>query len=139
MQIKILQEIDLKTQAGNIIYFLQRMDIEMINDLLDDKYTYQEFKKSVFILKLDQALDEFISNGDTFLNCYTGFCDSEICNYKCSGYSFVGNNSGYYMDLIIEVKDGFVCDMCECAKFKTLETGVKKRKRIRIDNSPLPF
>ena len=44
MQIKIVQEIDFKTQAGTVIYFLQRMDIQMINDLLDDKYTYQEFK-----------------------------------------------------------------------------------------------
>lgn len=139
MQIEISQKIDLKTQAGAVIYFLQRMDIQMINDLLDDKYTYQEFKKNVFIQKLGDALDEFLSSGDTFLNCYTGFCNSEICNYKCAGFSFVANNTKNYIDLIIDIKDGVVQDMYECTIFKNLAFGIEKNQRIEIDKFEFPL
>ena len=56
-----------------------------------------------------------------------------ICNYKCKGFSFVGNNSGNYMDLIIEIEDGKVIDMYECTYFKTkIETEIKN-KRVEID------
>jgi hypothetical protein len=110
------------------------MDIQMINDLLDDKYTYQELK-NVFIQKLCHALDEFLSSGDTILNCYTGFCNAEICNYKFVGFSFVGNNSKNYKDLIIDIKDGVVQDIYECTMFKNLVFGIEKNRRIEIDNS----
>ena len=50
----------LVNQSDAILYFLQRMDIEMINDILDDGRTYQGFRKSLFIHKLGNAFDEFI-------------------------------------------------------------------------------
>lgn len=131
--------IKLKTQEDAVIYFLQKQDIEMVNDILDETCTYQDFKKHIFIQKLGNALDEFISAEDTYLNCYSGYCNAEICNYKCSGNSFIGNCSNFYMDLIIDVKEVVVYDMYECSDFKPLEPVVKKRKRIRIDNSPVPF
>jgi len=83
--------------------------------------------------KLGNALNEFIAAGDTFLNCNTGFCNAEICNYKCSGFSFIGNHSKNYFDLIIDIKAGTVHDIYECSKFKNLETGVQKKNRIKID------
>ncbi len=43
MHIKIVQELDLKTQAGAVIYFLQKIDIDMVSDILYDNRTYQDF------------------------------------------------------------------------------------------------
>jgi hypothetical protein len=105
-----LGEIALKTQVDAVLYFLQRLDIDMVSRVLEDKRTYQNFAKPLFIKKLEDALDEFIDAGDTYLNLYNGSCNSKSCNYKCKGYSFVGNNSGNYFDLIIDVKDGAVND-----------------------------
>ena len=139
MNINLNEYNSLKTQADAIIYFLKRLDTEMVSDILDNNRTYQDFEKHIFIQKLGNALDEFISAGDTFLNCYSGFCNAEICNYKCSGYSFIGNNSNFYIDLIIDVKDGIVHDMYECSDFKQIESGTKKRRRIKIDNSTFQF
>jgi len=134
MELNVLRHNKLKTQADAVLYFLQRMDIEMVSDILDDDRTYQDFKKYIFIHKLGNALDEFIAAGDTFLNCYSGFCNAEICNYKCPGFSFIGNNSKNYFDLIIDIKEGVVHDIYECSEFKNLETGFKKNKRIKIHN-----
>lgn len=125
---------ELKTQLDGVIYFLQQLDIEMIDSILDSHRTYQDFYKHVFINKLGHALDQFINSGDTYLNCYSGFCNSEICNYQCKGFSFVGNHSGKYLDLIIDSKDGVVQDMYECNVFRNSDKGVVKGKRVLIDN-----
>lgn len=131
--------IALKTQVEAILYFLQRLDIDMISSVLEDTRTYQDFAKPLFIKKLDNALDKFIEAGDTYLNRYKGSCDSKSCNYKCKGYSFIGNNSGNYFDLIIEVKDELVNDIYECLSFKCEDEGIHKNENILIDKSDYPF
>jgi len=128
-----------KTQADAIIYFLQKLDIEMVDDILYDNITYQDFKKGIFIQKLGVALDEFIGSGDDFLRCYKGFCKEKLCGYRCGGYSFIGNHSNNYMDLIIKVENGQVLDMYECSSFKNLDYTVKKEERFLIDKTKFDF
>lgn len=136
---KTIDKIGLKTQAEAVIYFLQRLDINMIKIILEDNRTYQNFEKSLFIKKLNNSLDEFIQSGDTFLNLYSGVCKSEECNFNSKGYSFVGNNSNNYFDLIIDIKDGFVQDIYECVNFKCNNQEVIKKRCIEIDKSRIPF
>jgi hypothetical protein len=132
-------EIPLQTQLDAVLYFLQRLDSSMLKSILHDSFTYQNFEKPLFIKKLDAALNEFIEAGDTYLNCYKGFCNSESCNYKCKGYSFVGNKSHNYFDLIIDVKDGVVNDIYECFSFKCEDERVLKNEYIVVDKSDYPF
>ena len=129
----------LRTQVDALLYFLQRLDIAMVSSVLEDKRTYQNFGKPLFIKKLEDALDEFIEAGDTYLNRYKGLCNSKSCNYKCKGYSFVGNNSGNYFDLIIDVKDGVVNDIYECFSFKCEDEEIHKNEHIVVDKSDDPF
>ena len=132
-------EISLQSQFDAVLYFLQRLDIDMVSSVLEDSRTYQNFAKPLFIKKLDNALDDFIEEGDTYLNRYEGSCNSKSCNYKCKGYSFVGNNSGNYFDLIIDVKDGVVNDIYECFSFRCEVEGINKNKYIVVDKSDEPF
>jgi hypothetical protein len=131
-------EIPLKTQVEAVLYFLQRLDITMVSSVLEDS-RYQNFEKPLFIKKLGAALDEFIEGGDTYLNRYDGVFNSKTCNFNCKGYSFVGNNSANYFDLIFEVKDGVVNDIYECIKFKCETHGVNRNEWIEINKSELPF
>ncbi len=123
----------IETQAQAVIYFMQRMDIEMVDAILEDNRTYQDFEKSVFITKLGLALHEFTMDGDTFLKAYSGTCDEKDCHYKCKEISFIGNNTHNYLDLVIEIKEGIIHDMYECREFKRLTPGVDSLKRIRIN------
>ena len=132
-------EISLQSQFDAALYFLQRLDIDMVSSVLEDGRTYQNFAKPLFIKKLDNALDEFIEEDDTYLNRYEGSCNSKSCNYKCKGYSFVGNNSGNYFDLIIDVKNGVVNDIYECFSFKCEDEGIQRNKNIVVDKSDEPF
>jgi hypothetical protein len=125
---------DLKTQADAVIYFIQQLDIEMVDMILEEDRRYQDYKKNIFIQKLDTAFNTFIEAGDTFLNRYNGFCNSEKCNYKSKGCSFIGNNSGQYFDLITDVKNGEVQDIYQCHEFKCNDGVPDKNKIVKIDN-----
>lgn len=132
-------DIALKTQADAVLYFLQHLDVTMVSNILNDKQTYQNFEKPLFIKKLSDALDEFIEAGDTYLNRYEGVCNSRTCNFNCKGFSFVGNKSEDYLDLIIDTQDGVVLDIYECFSFKCENQEIKKNEYIGLDKSDYPF
>ena len=132
-------DIALKTQADAVLYFLQHLDVTMVSNILNDKQTYQNFEKPLFIKKLSDALDEFIEAGDTYLNRYDGVCNSKTCNFNCKGFSFVGNKSEDYLDLIIDTQDGVVLDIYECFSFKCENQEIKKNEYIGLDKSDYPF
>ena len=127
------------TQSDAVLYFIRKLDVGMVSDLLDDKRSYQDMPKFRFINKLEIALDKFIDAGDTWLERYDGCCDSKTCNFKFSGYRFVGNNSTMYMDLIVEIKDGMVLDIYECTQFLCLAPFENISTRVRIDRYIFPF
>ena len=110
----------------------------MISIILKN-HNYQNFEKSLFVKKLAVALNTFIEAGDTYLNRYPGACNSKTCNFKCKGYSFVGNNSNHYFDLIFDVQNGFVTDIYECTRFKCKINGINKKECVEIDKLNSPF
>ncbi|MBN8833449.1 MAG: hypothetical protein BGO53_10295 [Sphingobacteriales bacterium 39-19] len=135
MESKIQKYKDIKTQFDAVLYFLQQLDIEMIDTLLEENRTYQDFEKPFFISLLGAALDEFIQAGDTFLQRYPGFCNAKNCNYKCNGFTFIGNYSGNYFNLIFDIQEGVVQDMYECPTFKCLEPGLLRNNLVEIEKT----
>lgn len=132
-------EIALQTQLEAVLYFIQRLDIVMLRLILEDCNTYQDYDKKTFLKKLTDVFDEFQDNGNTFLNIYDGKCNSCVSNkINCKGYSFLGNKTNHYMDLIIEVKDDKVHDIYECYDFSTENSCPFKKVRLIIDDN-VPF
>jgi hypothetical protein len=129
----------MKTQSDVDLDFLQQLDIGMIESALEPNRTYQNFDKYTFIQKLGAALDEFIQSGDTFLLRYPGFCNAKTCKYKYKGFTFIGNNSGNFFNLIVDIKDGVVQDIFECNKFKCFSKIDSKNRCIEIDKTEFPF
>ncbi len=130
--------IALETQADAVLYFFQRMDISMLKMVLDDDHTYQDFDKKVFLKKLGYVFTTLEEAGNTYLNRYAGFCNSEECNFKCKGYSFVGNVTQDYMDVIFDVRENRVFDIYECDQFKCELDSPLKNTKLVIDDE-LPF
>lgn len=127
-------EIPLQTQEDAVLYFLQRLDVNMLGLILEDNRTYQDFKKPFFLKELDTLFDKFLNAGDSYMNKYNGVCGAKICkNFKCKGYSFVGNITSNYFDLIIEVKDHIVTDIYECGDFDCDDFIVRRNKKIGIE------
>lgn len=124
----------LTNQVEAIVHFIKEMDIEMIDAFLDDRITYQNMKKYLFVSKLQSAFKEFQSSGDVKLASHPGNCNG--CNKACSGFSFLGNHSRNYMDLVVVSEGGRIKDLYECANFKISGRALKKKERIMIDDFP---
>jgi hypothetical protein len=129
----------LNSQADAVIHYIKHLDIQMIETLLDDKLTYQDFPKSTFIHKFDVAFNEFIQSGDSELDISNGFCSVFVCNNQCSGYRFSSKSSGLYFDLIIDIEDGQVNDIYECSSFFCLSSDYNVNKRVHIDRTDFSF
>ena len=112
----------IKTHTDAIVYFFESFDIEMIDTLLVDGEQYCGLDKAAFLEKIDENFKIFISAGNTRL---VGF--REISNeqqkkfstfsdyYNNSiGYSFVGNNSSHFLDLMFIEERGVVKSVLDC-------------------------
>lgn len=67
-----------------------------------------------------------------------GLCKK--CNYKCTGYSFVGNEDGSHLDLVVEEKNDRVKDIYDCSDF--LCSPVKSKEYgegIRVNRDDIIF
>ncbi len=113
-----------------IIEYFQSMDSDKISLILDNSKKYQGFEKSEYIQKLVVVFDEFKSNGDCNLLALKGHCNG--CNTNYSGYRFVGNISGNYINVIFQIKNNTITDIFECGEFKCSST-MKTKMRLFID------
>ena len=124
----------LKTQAEAVLYFLCRLDINMLNELLDSERTYADLPKARFIEKLGVAFNKFIYAGDDSLSLETGFCSSLDCdNCGCLGYTFVGNVSGHFLDLVVIEEEGKIIDIFDCTFLQVEGSSRDRDLRIEID------
>jgi hypothetical protein len=130
---------DLHSHLGCVLYHIQRFDIEMVAELLQDNITYMDYDKDVFIDKLNAALNVFKQKGDTYLDRMSGHCSSKKCNYKKSGFSFIGNKSNLYLDLIFEIENDLISDIFECNDFKCSQMCFDRKLRVTIDQVDYPF
>ncbi|MEN9522042.1 MAG: hypothetical protein RL065_419 [Bacteroidota bacterium] len=119
------------TQEDAIVHFIHKMDTEMIDAILDNGITYYGLKKEIFIDKLQIVFDTFFSKGNNLLNSFEGVCTN--CSKGCKGFSFIGNKTNNYMDLLFEIKDGKITNIYECGSFKLNDEKIKKEGRIYLD------
>lgn len=126
------------TKEAFISYF-KSLDIDMIETLLEDNRTYQDFPKYIFIQKLGNAFNRFIRNGDNLLYNYDGTCKSELCSIGCKGIRFTGNNSGLYIDIVFKEENGELIDVYECHDFSTISPHKNIKLKVFIDTKDLPL
>ncbi len=106
------------THRDLVVNKISAMQVADLDDILDDKRTYQDMEKETFIKALECVMDDFREAGDTNLETYEGMCQEEHCHFKCSGVCFAGNNSKSALALIIMDENDEVTDMLHCRNFK---------------------
>lgn len=115
-----------KTREG-LIKAISEMDSGALALILDDQVSYQETTKAIFLSRLNEIFKQFRET-DTNLIAYEGKCTSTECSInKVAGVSFVGNNSGNYLNLIIEQNEnGSIKDIYNCLDFCTNENAINE-------------
>jgi replicative DNA helicase len=125
-----LQNNDSITTA--VKYYLQTMDIEMLECVLDMP-EYQDTPKNIFLNKLEVLFDKFKNDSDTFFYTIKSKCGS--CRKGQEGFSFVGNNTGNYFNLLFYSNKEKLIDLHECSNMQMGKLGVSLNSFIPIDNS----
>lgn len=148
-------EVALKTHFDAVLYFMQGMDTKMLNLILDNKYTYQDLSKKVFLERLDLIFDIFKDDGSNYLNVFDGKCKECYCdNPNVQGFTFEGNNEcNFRMNLLFESENNEVIDISECVNFENDLKEIEAENYISIsdfdyleynldsygDNDDMPF
>ena len=103
-----------------IVKAITAMDLVSLELILDEKLTYQDATKEMFLNKLKEIFDEVKNSKDT-LQSHSGKCGSKDCsNHNKNGMLFCGRNSGKHFNLIIEedendnIKDLYYCNVFKC-------------------------
>lgn len=110
-----------------ILKAFQEMNINNLELVLDNSKIYNGAKKKIFLEKLANTFKEFKDEGDTFLKAKKGFCNSRSCKNKgCTGFTFLGNKSEFYTDVVFkETEDDYV-DIFNCNNIKNEEENLEK-------------
>lgn len=122
-----------KSQYRAIVYFIERMNIDKINELLDS-HQYSDKDKPHFIDLLNSVFVEFNKSGSKRLYSESGVCKG--CNFGCKGYSFVSDLDKSHLDLVIEGSNERVKDIYDCSNFAGSTTATGKRINLDPDNFP---
>ena len=124
-----------KNNEDEIIEAIKHMDIKSL-DLFLDKKKYQNIKKAEYLEMLNVVFETMKTEGDTFLEAHEGSCAS--CNLKNHGFTFVGNRSRKYFDMVFKKnKRGKLKDMYECSHFNNKHNNsFIKTERLDIDTDP---
>lgn len=122
----------LKTLDDAVRHFIQELDYEMVELLIKDLPEQEPGEIQLFLRRLERALEYFKVQGDTHLNVVQGKCTG--CYPKSSGFSFVGNVSKCYMNLIFHHTVQGHLDLMECNQFKTSFTAKNQGARVYLDD-----
>lgn len=114
-----------KNNSDQIIRALKNFDIEALSHLLDDDKSYMNVSKKRFLRALNKAFHSARQNGShAFDDVFFGICGH--CNKGCEGRTFF-SNTGHFLDLFIEAKDGTSVDDIYICNNLTNFTNLEKR------------
>lgn len=122
-----------------LVHAIQTMDLAVVEAEANELADMNSRGKAKIIQELGVTFKKLKTAGDTFLNAHIGHCMGKRCNFFCKGYSFVGNHSGMYFDLVIKMKDDVAQEITECMNFKNNELDIRKVRRIDLDEERIPF
>lgn len=121
----------MKDQKDLIIDGFRKMDISLLEILLDDNLTYQNVSKALFLKKINAIFNTLKTKGDTFLISFRGVCVG--CESKgCGGYTFVGNHSRTSLDLVFEEDIEKFTDIYSCNDFSTKDKMIDTNEKLSI-------
>jgi hypothetical protein len=123
-------------------YHFSLLDIEGLDTILSDKNYYDGVTKSHYINLIKIQFERLKEEGIQNLKIIPGVCYG--CKNGCSGFTFLDENKGFYMDFVVEVKNSEITNFIECFDLKNEVEVSNKREQIvikpfTIDFDNLPF
>lgn len=111
-----------------IIKAISEMDKETLELLLGIIPDFHE--KEEFLAEVNLEFKNFKENKDTHLLAHSGKCSGGFCDNFCSkGYSFTGNVSNTFYNVVFEIENGEFKGVCECYQFDIDDTIINEARK----------
>lgn len=104
--------------------------------LLKDDILYDELSKDDWIALFEKQFKSFKRNNIHYFKTISGICSG--CKKGCSGYTFLDEVNGFYVDLAIEVTEHGNIDFTDCVNLKNQIKVANKKEQIFIKPIPYP-
>ena len=124
-------------------YYFSNFDINGIDSLLSDENWYDCATKEVYLDLMNKEFDNFKNENIFYLKPLPGICNG--CKNGCSGFVFVDEASGFYLNMVIEVRDSEIVNLIGCLLFTPeIPIGYLKKQFVikpfdKYDDSNFPF
>jgi tetratricopeptide (TPR) repeat protein len=131
---RIILDAKMPSKKPLIIKAFSEMNISLLEVLLNDQRTYQNATKETFLEKMNVVFEQFKQLEDTTLLPYVGKCNSDSCNNKgCTGFTFIGNHSNSFVDLVFDETENDFKDIYCCCNMKAKDAEVKKNNKFSFE------
>ena len=113
------------------VYYLSHLDCKGLSSILKDDHEYDELSKQDWIALFEKQFESFKRNNINYLKPVAGICSG--CKKGCSGYTFLDEVNGFYVDFVIEVNGDGTIDFTECVNLKNEMKVAGKKEQIFIN------
>ena len=132
-----------KDDVAAFVHYFSTLDSEGLASILKDDVVYDELSKQDWITLFEKQFESFRSNTIHHLKPIQGICCG--CKKGCSGYTFLDEVKGFYVDLSIESTEDNRIDFTDCVNLKNQIEVANKKEQIFIkpilypDSDEVPF
>jgi len=93
-------------------YYFSTLNIDGIDSILSNQNFYDGVSKQHYVNLIKKHFISLKTEGIMSLKAISGICHG--CEKGCSGFTFLDENNGFYMDFIIEVENSEIVNFMEC-------------------------
>lgn len=123
------------TVKYDFAHFFSNLNSIGLASLLKDEVLYDELPKDEWISLFEKQFESFKQEKISFLKPIPGSCLG--CKKGCSGFTFLDDDSGFYVDLVIESNGGIIVDFTDCVNLKNKILGLNKKEQIFMNDKDL--
>ena len=147
-QLKEIGEVTFVKKAENPLeafaHYFSKLDIHGLENVLSNQNNYDGISKQEYLELIEKSFVSLKDYGIQSLKAIPGFCDG--CEKGCSGFTFLDEKDGFFLDFMVKVKDSEIVNFMECYNLKNefeipnkLEQIFVKPFTLDTDNDEVPF
>lgn len=120
-----------KDNLAAFLYYFSTLDCIGLNTILKENFRYDGYSKSQYITLFEEQFESLKKENIHYLKPIPGICLG--CKNGCSGFTFLDEKKGFYLDLIIEMRDTEIVNFMECFNLKNEIKVPNKIEQIVIE------
>lgn len=147
-QLEEIGEVTFVKKAENPLkvfaHYFSKLDIYGLENVLSNQNNYDGKTKQEYLELIEKQFVSLKDNGIQSLKAIPGVCDG--CEKGCSGFTFLDEKDGFYMDFMVKVNDSEIVNFMECYNLVNEVEIPNKLEHISVkpfsldtDNDELPF